>query len=142
MKVIGFTGSRRGMTPAQQKALWEYLSDLSPMIFEFHHGDCVGSDAEAHRIARQQGGRIFLHPPTENQYRAWCDWDLYHIPLPYLQRNHAIVDAADVLIAMPHTVGEQQRSGTWATVRYARKRKIPIRIFYPNWVPEDDEWNS
>ena len=53
-------------------------------------------------------------------------------PLPYLERNRAIVDACDILIACPKGMQEEQRSGTWATVRYARRRDRPIVIVWPD----------
>jgi len=42
------------------------------------------------------------------------------MPTPYLSRNRAIVDETEMLIATPAEFTEQQRSGTWSTVRYAR----------------------
>jgi hypothetical protein len=36
------------------------------------------------------------------------------------------------LIATPSTDDEQLRSGTWATVRYARKAKKRIKLIFPN----------
>ncbi len=51
---------------------------------------------------------------------------------PYLARNRDIVNAADVLIAGPGGMEEIMRSGTWATVRYARKKQKPVIIVYPN----------
>jgi outer membrane protein insertion porin family len=48
-----------------------------------------------------------------------------------LDRNRAIVDSCDVLIACPKGP-EEQRSGTWATVRYARKQKKRIVIIWPD----------
>lgn len=52
-------------------------------------------------------------------------------PLPYLARNCVIVDEADILLACPKGP-EEQRSGTWATVRYARKQNKRIVIVYPD----------
>ena len=37
-----------------------------------------------------------------------------------------------MLIAFPSTQFEIQRSGTWQTIRYARKLKKKILIIYPN----------
>ncbi len=45
-----------------------------------------------------------------------------------LDRNRDIVAAVSILIAAPETDIEEQRSGTWATVRYARKKGIPVVI--------------
>ncbi len=43
-----------------------------------------------------------------------------------LDRNREIVGLANVLIAAPLTDKEEQRSGTWATIRAARHKGIPI----------------
>jgi hypothetical protein len=50
----------------------------------------------------------------------------------HLVRDHDIVDAADVLIAMPEGMKEYLRSGTWATVRSTRKRGKRIILVYPD----------
>jgi hypothetical protein len=47
-------------------------------------------------------------------------------------RNHDIVDETELLIACPGELAEAVRSGTWATVRYARKLGRPIVIFWPD----------
>ena len=54
MSIVGFTGTRQGMTDDQKCALRKLLSEIArngsfPLLF--HHGDCVGSDEEAHEIA-------------------------------------------------------------------------------------------
>lgn len=48
MTIIGFTGTRRGMTRLQKQMIETFLVMHSPK--EAHHGDCVGSDALFHRI--------------------------------------------------------------------------------------------
>lgn len=51
--------------------------------------------------------------------------------LPPLGRNDYMLDLGDVLYAFPSTEREQHRgSGTWACIRHARKRGMPI-FFYP-----------
>lgn len=66
--------------------------------------------------------------------RAFCDQTgptELREPAEYLDRNHAIVDECSVLIAAPRSLTEEQRSGTWATVRYARKMGRPVVILDP-----------
>ena len=47
----------------------------------------------------------------------------------YMNRNLLLVGyPADVLIAFPRSGRERVRSGTWATVRRARKRGIEVRV--------------
>lgn len=48
---------------------------------------------------------------------------------PYLERNANIVEESSILIACPIDKNEEEwRSGTWSTVRKARKRNIMIHI--------------
>ena len=51
-------------------------------------------------------------------------------PKPYLDRNRDIVDACEVLLATPDGP-ERLRSGTWSTVRYARKIGKPVEVRLP-----------
>lgn len=50
---------------------------------------------------------------------------------PPLKRNYDIVDACDILLAAPRTLTEELRSGTWATIRYARKTGKKYLILAP-----------
>ncbi len=134
---IGFTGSREGMPTAQRESTRLVLTDLCSISktdeLEFHHGDCVGSDEEAHRIALTLRIPIFIHPPINLEGRAVCS-GYYWIENPkgYLDRNRDIAAACDVLVATPKQSIEVTRSGTWATVRYARKLSKKILIIHRN----------
>lgn len=118
---IGFTGTISGMSEAQRDQVEELLMELAAE--QLHHGDCVGADADAHAIALALDIAVVLHPPRNAKSRAFCQGAIdERRPRAYLDRNKAIVDATDVLIATPWGP-EQRRSGTWSTVRYARKRE-------------------
>ena len=127
---IGFTGTREGMTEIQKNELYHKLVEYGAT--EFHHGDCVGADAEAHVIA--YGLKIVIHPPEDDSLRAYCESDFILDPLPHLKRNKAIVDQTDVLFATPKEMVEELRSGTWSTIRYANKRGKKVEILYPSGV--------
>jgi len=126
---IGFTGTRRGMTDAQSLKLWSLLD--RPRRRTFHHGDCIGADSEAHDIAVAYGYRIHIHPPIDAKHRAGRLANKYSEPLEYLARDRAIVDSVSLLIAMP-AGPETRRSGTWATVRYARERAVELVVIMPD----------
>lgn len=132
---VGFTGTREGMTDAQfvRFRAWFRASTAT----EFHHGCCVGADEDAaakvydsYRLVRVIGHPSNLKTLTSSDAVACCD-DL-RAPAPPLDRNRDIVDACDVLVACPKGMAEERRSGTWATVRYARKRGKRIVIVWPN----------
>jgi len=130
---VGFTGTRRGMTTWQMYAFFEELagleSSISRQIAEFHHGDCVGADADAHYIVRRffPHIKITIHPPDNPRQRALKVGDEYRPSFSYLTRNHHIVDETDCLFAAPNGP-EVMRSGTWATVRYAKKIGRTVKI--------------
>lgn len=129
--IIGFSGSRLGMTVSQMKQLRDMLVDRFVPGAQFHHGDCIGADAEAHGIARAVGYWIVGHPPQNPALRAWCAVDEQRRPAPYLSRDDAIVAETRELLAAPDTAHERLQSGTWATVRRARKAGKPYEVITP-----------
>lgn len=128
--IIAFTGTRNGMTWRQQSRLRELLLELNPD--EFRHGDCVGSDTQAHAVATALSIQVVIHPPTNSEQRSYCEpFKTVLPPRPYLLRNRDMVLAADILIAAPRQSQEEQRSGTWATIREAKKRRKPVLVLEP-----------
>lgn len=131
---IGFTGTQHGMTQKQIDVVASLIAAFRPE--EVHHGDCVGADERFHRMCVQACvPRIIIHPPDTSAKRAYCAAGLDITILavkPYLERNHDIVDATQILIATPQTAKEQQRSGTWATIRRAFRRQRPVFIVQPD----------
>lgn len=132
---VGFTGTQRGLTDYQIQALIHLLSNLGDA--RLHHGDCIGADAKAHEIAVELCIPIAIHPPVDPSKRANCVLDpraggVIYPAQPYLVRNRAIVTATDQLIACPSVRYEVTRSGTWATIRYARQLRRPHTIIYPD----------
>lgn len=124
---IGFTGTRDGMSE-KQKQLLESLLTVYPWI-EFHHGDCLGADAEAHDLAAKFERVIIIHPPTNSALRAFKNAEnaILCEERPYKERNQLIVMQCNMLIAAPRT-SEMTRSGTWQTVQHARAVNKPILI--------------
>lgn len=151
---IGFTGSRRGLTEPQRNTLLNFLAmqheemrrsvQAAGLDFKavLHHGDCVGADAQAHRVAYLTGWQMALHPGVnqegESPNRAWCADNgppdavcESHEPLPYGERNLHIIGAGTMLIACPDGP-EKLRSGTWSTVRAAIKMGRPVIVIPPD----------
>ena len=125
---IGFTGTEEGMTELQKVKLSNYLRQYSG---DFHHGDCVGADEEAHQIAMELGYKIVVHPPINSKKRAFCVEGNVLSRKEYLIRNRDIVYSSDVLVATPKEREEILRSGVWATVRFARKIGKKLVMIYP-----------
>lgn len=128
---VGFTGTQAGMTEQQKARIIEFLDD-NP-VDEVHHGDCIGSDSDFHVLVLESYRRIpiLIHPPSNPAKRAFCRGDREFVPLPYLVRNREIVSVTEVLLATPKGP-EELRSGTWSTIRYARKIGHPVHIFWPD----------
>jgi hypothetical protein len=121
---VGFTGSRDGMSQFQKEQLVVLLSQME--FVEFHHGDCKGADAEAHDIVREffPHVRIHVHPPKIEFMRAFKEGDVMYEPDEYLPRDERIVNITDLLIGAPkNTDFEEKRSGSWYTIRYARRKQ-------------------
>lgn len=133
MKAIGFTGTRNGCTGEQEATLKELLIVYRSEADQFHHGDCVGADCTAHKIALELEYNVYLHPPTNPKFRAFVSGcHVVESPKTYLVRNRIIVDRCFLLIATPSSSHEQLRSGTWATVRYARQQKRMVHVILPD----------
>ena len=123
------------MNEKQCFAVVNYFHDYRPD--EFHHGDCIGADRQAHDLMRVTFPFtcvIHGHPPINDRKRAFCKCDMWYEAKDYIPRNHAIVDATDRLLAVTRTYDEEQRSGTWATIRYAIKVGKPVFIIRPDGV--------
>lgn len=132
-----FTATRQGMTEAQKDKLQFELQYTHPVLFI--HGGCVGGDNEADMIAVALHLYRAIYPSNLQDrlplltFLARDEYRLYiHEAAPPLKRNHTIVDRGDILIACPHGKTEVLRSGTWATIRYARKQHKPITIIWPD----------
>lgn len=141
---IGFTGTRSGVTDGQKAAFGNWLYErcfYGPTpLKEFHHGCCVGADAFAVLVVNEESPfpqpKIVAHAANvdssliDGDAMGWSQ--VIHKPLPPLERNRNIVNAVDVMLACPAGMEEEQRSGTWATIRFARKQKKHLFIFWPD----------
>lgn len=129
---VGFTGARAGVTRTQAETCWSILGkDWAEGVREFHHGDCVGADASIAAYAMRTGFRIIGHPPNDPSRRAWFPCDELLPERPYLDRNRAIVDVSGRLLACPDGP-DRLRSGTWSTIRYARRSGLAVRVVMPD----------
>lgn len=137
MKSFGFTGSRAGITKAQENALRELFDYFYNNGFEaIRHGDCKGADASAHALAQEAGFFTYIHPCDMSWARAFCKptpgWGEVLSVRPPLVRNRDIVRESEILVATPKEFSMIARSGTWATIRYAKKQDMDVYIIYPD----------
>lgn len=141
---VGFTGTRKGMNNRQIDQLAVMLEALrDPRSYQdggsqtpFHFGGAPGADLRARKMAKALSYGIEWHPSPGVDlatlvHNGYADAEellaeTWHEVFPPLVRNHHIVDAIQVLLAAPHTDVEERRSGTWATIRYARQVGRPV----------------
>lgn len=128
---IGFTGSRSGMSSHQKKGVKSFLRAKLKHITGVRHGDCVWADEQFHKICLKLKIPITIHPPDDDSLRAFCRGYSRILKVkPYLERDRDIVDRCDIFLATPREDTNQIRSGTWYTVRYAKKQKKQVFIIF------------
>jgi len=129
---IGITGSRVGMSFRQGVSFKHWLDSQSRItkITEFHHGDCVGVDVQAVTFVESLYPEIetHSHPPINQSLRAFHKSKVIHPEKEYLDRNKDIVNSVDVMVCFPDGP-EKLRSGTWSTIRYAKKVLKNVLVF-------------
>ena len=129
----GFTGTRAGMTERQKDNSRAALMLGKPAIIR--HGAAFGSDREFHAIWREELPDRFadVWPADSKSAKLFDDQDNVAVNpvMPPLDRNVEIVKRSKFIIATPHTEQEEQRSGTWSTIRHARRLKVPVLILWP-----------
>jgi len=133
---IGFTGTREGMNDIQKTKTLDILNKYVNYIIEIHHGDCIGADTDFHNICEDFRKKtnvnltIVIHPPNNKGARAFNKADILLEEKQYLDRNTDIVMMSDIIIGCPHNVNDEiLRSGTWSTIRKARKMKKILHVF-------------
>lgn len=162
--ILGFTGTRAGLTPQQLAVLLPLVATLGPdpLPIRIIHGGAVGADQEFDEIlapaywARGSGpGRLFtailgitppilVHPASQVRRDYWlCDANYAALrsvltAAPPLARNRLIIGAADRLLACPATPDEVLRSGTWSTIRYARQAGKSVTLVLPDGTVREE----
>lgn len=133
---VGFTGTRTP-TPDQLARLDFWFKYEYEPGNALRHGDCIGADAEAFRVAKRYGWYTIAHPPINPKQRAFTKSDLILPEKDYHDRNHDIVEmcSGELIALVPGPEKDFPRSGTWATVRHAKRMHLPqILLCWPNGV--------
>lgn len=135
VRTIGFTGTKLGMTPPQRAEVQRILESARKRgAVEFVFGLCVGADEEAALDAAALGYRLRGFPAFElgDPNRSLLTVAFLHPVAAPLDRNGSIVEFSKEIVAAPHGYREVQRSGTWATIRRARRLGRPVSIVAPD----------
>jgi hypothetical protein len=128
---IGVTGTQAGMRPNQLKK-FKIFFDLCRTTIKgdiwVHIGDCIGADKQIYDyVSTVEGVYTHGHPPINSSKRAFCYYDKVSEPREYIERNHDIVDCSGLIIATPKG-SEVLRSGTWATIRYTKRKDKLLKV--------------
>lgn len=138
--ILGFTGTREGMTNVQRESVAEFLRQRRPT--EAHHGDCVGADSEFHDAALlfdpNSPPHISSHPCNLKKYRAYRHANSQHPVKSPKERNWDIARASDHLLAAPRLTQSEPRSGTWQTIRFMLSLRKPVTVVWPDGTTQ--EW--
>jgi len=132
--IVGFTGTRDGLTKVQKEILEKVLIEIEP--HEVHHGGCRGADDCFDILVRKENYlvpiKVHIHPSFIQKGKKFPEKSsIYPYKAP-LKRNQEIVKLSNILIACPNSKEEIVRSGTWSTVRYAKMLNRKILIIYPD----------
>jgi hypothetical protein len=136
ISLLGFTGSRTGMTRPQAHVVMNVLEAIKPS--KVFHGDCKGSDKQFDEMAWQCGIWREAYPGMDakgqSPSRAFCDADVVHPTLPYKERDRLVAQrGTDLLLATPSgPEADLPRSGTWYTIRYAHRIGRTIYVIKPD----------
>lgn len=151
MLTVGFTASRnlKGVNP---RKMVSPLSELKKS--EFVYGGCIGGD-EAIAIWLTTYGpagsrhRVIL-PANRKAVAEWWKYPNAADPFPlveympagttYKDRNQRIVDISDLVIGFPEYPEDHPkslRSGTWQTIRMARRKGTLKQVCI---LREPEEW--
>lgn len=146
---LGVTGTRAQLTHEQHRSIKHFICEMLVSKVIMHNGCCVGADMELFDLGLHSGNIVgfVMHPPIKTDQSFNPVEFLEKIshkptvggkieirpPLDYLERDREIVGMSSYMIAAPRQMKEQRRgSGTWYTIRQARKFNKPMIIFYPS----------
>jgi hypothetical protein len=134
--IVAMTGTQQGITYQQHWSFCKFLA-LYPDIDEveaFLNGDCIGADLAVTNLVATfwPHVQIWKYPGDIPSKRAGGFSHVTMDPSDCLSRNREMVERSGLLVAFPGEFHEVLRSGTWATIRHARRRGIPTVFFWPD----------
>lgn len=138
--ILGFSGTRNGMTTQQTFQMAYIVQDLKPRCV--HHGVCKGADKQFNDFCYKQGIYIYGHPGVDlngtSPHMGSMIVDRLELPKGYLARNVDIVKESDVLLATPEELqGSHYSGGTWFTIREALKQKLHTIVIFADGSIEE-----
>lgn len=147
MVVIGVTGSRTIETERQRRHVIDVIDHYVTPRDWLIHGACVGVDELCAKCAWDNDAAVIMAvvPPNRSLVSekavslSGLVEDIAPGPNGYKRRNQTIVDESDRILAFPgypEDHPKSRRSGTWQTIRMARRAGIPVRVYVLSEVGE------
>lgn len=141
---IGITATR-ALTKVGEQQITQALSKVVAQAETVIVGGAIGGDAFAARVAHtlRLWVKVILPVDTKEIDPDWRDYcDEAEGSYPYRERNTRIVEQCEVLYAFAAYLeadARSRRSGTWMTVRIARKlgREVHVWVQDPPSSPLD-----
>lgn len=129
----GFTGTRKGMTSFQKAITRRVMLIGRPLVVR--HGGAWGADEEFHAVWAldlRRRGLADVWPASQDRADLFKQENVHVQPvMPPLDRNVEIAKRSKFLLATPHYAEEELQSGTWHTIRTAKRLKVPTLIIWP-----------
>lgn len=135
--IVGFTGTQY-LKPYHHEKLFHVLNKIQ--ADKFVVGGCIGVDTFVAWYGFSHNIPVHVIVPSirtkvDTNYKVYAT-TVEELPPghrePYRQRNTRLVTQSDALVAFP-MYGEldsrSRRSGTWMTIRIARRHNKPVSIY-------------
>ena len=133
--IVGVSGSQNANINLHSHLIIGGIREHSDRGDQITQGGCIGADAIAMIVARLVFDRpIHTVLPADHSkvFAGWrrytTTWEQMPDGTSYMDRNDRLVEQIDKLIAFPMEATEVLRSGTWSTIRRARRKGIPVII--------------
>lgn len=139
---VGVSGTRYVLTQSQRRVIRERLAKLPPGTVVIV-GGCSGADAYVARAVFAYCPELRVHAivPADERTADWVDqdwrvWCHTHEMMPAgttnRDRNARLINSGIALLlawpAQAEDHPDSRRSGTWQTIRMARKLGIPVEV--------------
>jgi hypothetical protein len=141
---MSFSGTSQPalLTPKRLKAARQVLAIIWPTVLI--HGMAIGADSAIDAIARELHLPRKGHPSNKDSVKFIQPETITPVR-PVAERDRNIVQEGQLLLVMPPTDFELEKSGTWNQMRYNRQLGKPlIWIMLDGTVAEfmNGDWHS
>lgn len=128
--IISILNSRIGPNERQIDAFKRLLPKFNPQNDTFQHG-ADQTDLSINSILKTIGFNVNTYPHDKIKVQIVFNNVTANEPLPLIKRNIAMVDSADIIVAIPQYMNENEDSPQWKTIRSAIFKNKKIYVISP-----------